>query len=216
MNAYEILIIGSFFVLMISLFYLSQSYIMFLWYRQIFGNRNFFNLLAERLNVTIKDSGYFAQGHSVISPLSYKNLGNSSKSNFSFCYNIISFKGQGCRWEIFSYIIKEGLSYGEVVCIRCFPDRIISQEASIERVRGLVSIFSSSRFLSEILEQKYLMSGFEWLIRKDSDSLLIHNNSIVFKTFSDEKIMKVDKMMRILKVMQTIKKEVFDKKTLKL
>ena len=212
----EIIIVVSFFVLLVSSFYIAQSYLLFLWYSQFFGNKKFFKLLNEQLKGNFETKGYFAQGHQVISPLSFNNLRNSDRANFSFCYNIIKFKTKNCKWEIFSYIIREGFTHNEIVCIRCFPNKIISQEASVERVRSHISIFSSNRFLSEILEQKYLISGFEWLIRKDSDSFLIHNNSIVFKMFSDDKMMKVDKMMRILKVLQTVKKEVFDRDTLRL
>lgn len=212
----ELIIVISFFVLMISTFYLAQSYLLFLWYRQLFGNKKYFKLLNEELKGTYQKKGYFAQGHEIISPLAYKNLRNNDKANFSFCYNIVKFKTKNCRWEVYSYIVKEGFSHNEIVSIRCFPQKIISQEASVERVRSHISIFSSSRFLSEILEQKYLISGFEWLIRKDSDSFLIYNNSIVFKMFSDEKMLKVEKIMRILKIIQTVKKEVFDKDTLRL
>lgn len=210
----ELIIIGSFFVLMISAFYAAQSYILFSFYRRFFGFHKFFNLLSTKLKGNYQSKGYFAHNHEIISKLAYKNLPSRDKINFSNCYDIVKFKTQGCNWEIFSYLIKEGFVYTEVVMVRCFPNKRITQEASVERVRSHISIFSSNRYLAEVLEDKHLVSGFEWLIRKDSDSLLIQNNCIIFKMFSDEKMMKEDKITNILKVIQRVKKEVYDKDTL--
>ena len=210
-----LIIVFSFVLLLICAFYLAQSYVLFYFYYKFLGNGKFFKHLCEKLKGKLQREGYFAQNHEVISPLAFKNLPNRSKYNFSSCYNVIKFKTQNCNWEILSYLVKEGYSYNEMVMIRCFPEKLISQEATVERIRSHISIFSSSRHLAEVLEDKQLVSGFEWLIRKETDSLLIQHNCIVFKMFSEIKVMKEDKIMTCLKVMQRVKKEVFDKQTLK-
>ena len=211
----ELIIIFSFFVLMVSSFYAAQSYILFYWYRTLLGYKKFFKQLKKELKGSYDRKGFYAQSHQVITPLAYKNLPNRDKINFSPCYNIVKFKTVDCRWEIFSYLVKEGFTYGEIVTIRCFPQKQISNEASIEKVRSHISIFSSNRFLSEVLEQKHMISGFEWLIRKDTDSFIIQNNCLVFKMFSDDKLMNNDRIMNCLKVIQNVKKEIFDRDTIR-
>ena len=212
----ELYLLFSFFVLILASFYAAQSYILYFWYRKNFGFSNLIHQLQEELNATYSKVGYFAQNSKIITPHAYKNLSNKYKVQYTQCYNILKFKTQEVEWEIYLYLVREGFVYNEILIIRAFPkNKILSKESSIERIRGHISIFSNSRYLSEVLEDKNMVSKFEWLIRNDSDSLLILSNNIMFKAFSDNKIMNSQKILNILKIIQNVKKKVFDKDTLK-
>lgn len=207
----EIYLILSFFILILASFYAAQSYTLYFWYRKMFGYSKLFVELKKELNGNLSSTGYFAQGNKVISKYAYKNLPNSLKMKYTQCYNVLSFKTQDSNWEIFLYLVKEGFVYNEILIIRCFPkDVILQHESSVERVRGHISIFSTSRYLSEVLEEKHLISKFEWLIRNDSDTLLILSNNLVFKSFSNPKVMNTQKILNILKVSQAVKKQVYN------
>lgn len=212
----ELYLLLSFFVLILASFYAAQSYILYFWYRKNFGYSKLFYQLQEELNATYSKVGYFTQGSKTITPYAYKNLSNKYKVQYTQCYNILKFKSKEVEWEIFLYLVREGFVYNEILIVRAFPtNKMISRESNIERIRGHISIFSNSRYLSEILEHKDMISRFEWLIRNDSDSLLILSNNIMFKGFSDNKIMDVKKILNTLKIIQNIKKKVFDKDTVK-
>lgn len=212
----EIYLFFSFFILLLASFFIAQSYYLYFWYRKNFGYSALFEQLQNELNATYSQSGYFAQGSKIITPHAYKNLSNRYKIQYTQCYNILKFKTKDTSWEVFLYLVKEGFVYNEILIVRAFPsNKIISKEASIERIRGQISIFSNSRYLSEILEEKEMLSKFEWLVRNDSDSFLLLSNNIMFKAFSDNKVMNSQKIFNILKVIQNVKKRVFDKDTLK-
>ncbi|MFP4402354.1 MAG: hypothetical protein ACLFPL_03910 [Candidatus Nanoarchaeia archaeon] len=215
MDAYYLIIL-SVFALLLSSFFLAQSYVLIFWYKKYFGYSQLFKELSTQLNGTMIKSGYYAQSHHVITPQAFKNLRNSEKVKFSQCYNIIKFKTKSSRWEIFLYLVKEGFTYNEIIIIRCFPNhKILSNEANIERVRGHISIFSSNRYLAEVLQQQQVTSAFEWLIRYDTDSFLIQHNNLMFKGFCQPKLMRSDQILKFLKVVESIKKEVYDKSTIK-
>jgi hypothetical protein len=215
MDPYYIVII-SVFILLLSSFLIAQSYMLIYLYRKYFGYSDLFKQLSSQLNATFMRSGHYAQSHQVITTQAYKNLRNSDKLKFSQCYNIIKFKTKSSQWEIFLYLVKEGFSYNEILIIRCFPNnKILSNEANIERVRGHISIFSSNRYLAEVLQKQQVTSAFEWIIRYDSDSFLIQYNNLMFKGFCRQKLMKSEQILKFLKVMESIKKEVYDNSTLK-
>lgn len=215
MNPYYTIII-SIFVLLLSSFFIAQSYFFFYLYHKYFGYSNLLKKLSTQINATFIKSGYYAQSHQIITPQAHKNLRNSDKLKFTQCYNIIKFKTKTSQWEIFLYLVKEGFSYNEMLIIRCFPNnKILSNEANIERIRGHISIFSSNRYLAEVLQKQHITTAFEWLIRYDSDSFLIQHNNLMFKGFCQEKMMQTEQILKFLKVIESIKKEVYDKSTLK-
>ncbi|MFT4244013.1 MAG: hypothetical protein ACMXYB_00995 [Candidatus Woesearchaeota archaeon] len=211
------IIIGIVFILLLVLFYHSQSFWIVSFYRRKFGYSNIIFEIKEDVKGRIIEKGYFSQNQEILIPNAFKNLRISEQRKYSQCYNILKFQTENSNWELFFYIVKEGFTYNEILSIRTFPKyKIISQEASVERVNGYISIFSSSRFLCEILEEKDSINAFEWIIRTNTDSFLIQNNNLTFKLFCTKKTINQKKILDYIKVINHIKNKVFEKENLKL
>ena len=217
MNLSIALIIGGTFILLLILFYLSQSFWAISFYRRKFGYSNIVFELKEQVKGKIIKKGYFSQNQEILKPNAFKNLRISDQKKYSQCYNILKFQTENSNWELFFYIVKEGFTYSEILSIRSFPKyKIISQEASVERVNGHISIFSSSRILCEVLEEKDSINAFEWIIRTNTDSFLIQNNNLTFKIFCTDKTVTQKKILDYIKVINHIKNKVFKKENLRL
>ncbi|MCH8519332.1 MAG: hypothetical protein LAT82_01105 [Nanoarchaeota archaeon] len=213
----SIIIFVSLFIILIALFTLSQSPYFIMLVRKKFGYSKIVYDIKEQVKGKIDAEGYFSQNQEILTPNAFKNLRMSDQKKYTKCYNILKFKTENSNWELFFYIVKDGFSYSEILTIRAFPQyKIITQEASIERVNGHISIFSSSRFLSEILEEKSTISAFEWIIRTNTDSFLIQNNNLAFKIFCNDKTIQQKKILDYIKVINHIKNKVFKNDNLRL
>ena len=212
-----IILLFTLFLLLIVLFSLSQSQWFILFVRKKFGHSKIIYEIKEQVKGRVVKEGYFSQNQEILTPAAFKNLRISDQKKYTKCYNILKFKTDNSNWELFFYIVKDGFSYSEILTIRAFPQyKIITQEASIERVNGHISIFSSSRFLSEILEEKSTINAFEWIIRTNTDSFLIQNNNLAFKIFCSDKTIQQKKILDYIKVINHVKNKVFKKDNLKI
>lgn len=205
------------FATLVILFSISQSQAVIMFFRRKFGYSKIVYEIKEQVKGKVVKEGFFSQNQQVLTPYAFKNLRISDQKKYTKCYNILKFKTENSNWELFFHIVKDGFSYSEILTIRAFPlYKIITQEASIERVNGHISIFSSSRFLSEILEEKSTISAFEWIIRTSTDSFLIQNNNLAFKLFCNDKTIQQKKIFDYIKVINHVKNKVFKKDNLKI
>lgn len=158
--------------------------------------------------------GYFAPSHKIISMHEYNALPNKQKMNFSKCYNVIIFKTPGAEWELFFHLIKEGLSFTEILSVRVFPEHYtIRSEGNVEKTYGRVNVFTNNHYLTKVLETQ-VNNFVVWLMRYDGDMLLISHNNLHFKAFVDSNKMSANRGMDMVKCMNGIKNVIYKKDVL--
>lgn len=165
---------------------------------------------ASSVKGVILSKGYFANSHKVITLENYRSLSNKEKTAFHNCYNIISFKTPDSYWELFFYLISEGVSYREVMAIRSFPKKNrIRSEGNVEKNYSRLNIFTNNRYLTGILENGEVHDCLNWLIRQNDDILLISHNSLHFKAFLRKSNMSVTRTMDMVKAINIIQKRIY-------
>lgn len=154
--------------------------------------------------------GYFANSHKVISPQNFKALSNKEKTSFHSCYNIVKFNTSDVHWELFFYLISEGVSYREVMAIRAFPKRNrIKSEGNVEKNYSRLNIYTNNRYLTGILETGEVQDSLKWLIRQNDDILLISHNSLYFKAFLNKSNISINRTLDMIKAINIIQKNIY-------
>lgn len=154
--------------------------------------------------------GYFANSHKIVSIQNFRAMSNKEKVSFHNCYNIVSFKTNDANWELFFYLIYEGVSYKEVMAIRCFPKKNrIRSEGNVEKNYSRLNIFTNNRYLTGILETGEVHDCLNWLIRHNDDMLLISHNSLHFKAFLKKSNMTVNRTLDMVKAINIIQKKIY-------
>ena len=157
---------------------------------------------------------YFAPSHKVISLNEYNSLTNKQKMSFSKCYNVIIFKTPGAEWELFFHLIKEGLTFTEILSIRVFPEHYtIRSEGNVEKTYGRVNVFTNNHYLTKLLETQ-VNNFVVWLMRYDGDMLLISSNNLHFKAYITANKISLNRALDMIKCMNGVKNGIYKKDVL--
>lgn len=206
----NILMLLGIFLLLIIFFVIYNSYsFQVLLYRNRMKN-SYIKDFASNVKGNFMSKGYFANTHKIVTKENYSSMSNRYKSSFHSCYNIVTFKTPDCSWELFFYLISEGLSYREVMAIRAFPKKNkIRSEGNVEKNYSRLNIFTNNRYLTGILEGGEVHDCLNWLIRHNDDILLISHNSVYFKAFLNKSNMSVSRTMDMVKALNIIQKRIY-------
>lgn len=200
--------------ILIILFFISKTYTIQLFLRKSRIKKAFLNDFKKSTKGKFISEAYFAPSHKIISNHEFNSLTNKQKMNFSKCYNVITFKTSDAQWELFFHLIKEGISFTEILNIRVFPLReTIKSEGNVEKTYGRVNIFTNNHYLTKLLETR-VTDSINWLMRYDGDMLLISQNNIHFKAFIGVKKMSLNRSMDMVKSMNGIKSGIYKKDVL--
>jgi len=206
----------SFYWIFIVLFVSLSIYILFNSYSfQIFLHkrklkRNFLDNFISKVKGKYYKRGHFAISHHFVSEEKFKTFSNRHKISFSKCYNIITFKTPDANWELFFHLIKEGLSYTEILTIRVFPKHNrIKSEGNVEKNYSRLNIFTNNRYLTQVLESSQSKDYLKWLIRHNGDILLISNNNIHFKAFLNSGVLSVERALDMVKSLNGLKNKIY-------
>lgn len=152
--------------------------------------KGFLNEFVTLVKGEYVSSAYFATSHPVISKTEFKSSSTKHKIQFTQCYNVVLFKTEDADWELFFYLVKEGLVYSQIMALRMFPKHThIKSEGNVEKTYGRLNIFTNNRYLTGILEENETMDYLRWLIRYNDDILYVLPNNLHYKIFlSDPKI----------------------------
>ncbi|MFW6008990.1 MAG: hypothetical protein ACOC16_01385 [Nanoarchaeota archaeon] len=197
------------FIVIIYLIY--KSYYFQFFYHKYRIKNDFIKSFQEIVKGKYYSDAYFGPSHKIISVHEYKSMSNKHKMNFSKCYNIITFKTPDIKWELYFYLIKDGMSFSEIFNLRAFPkDYKIKSEGNVEKSYSRINIFTNNRYLTKVLE-KQIYDDLEWLIRHNGDSLLISYNNLHFKaSLKSEKLTKT-RTLDMIKAMNNIKSGIYKK-----
>lgn len=189
-----------------------SSYSFQIWYNRRKLERNFLESFREQVKGIYYKSGHFSPTNKVIFEDEYSNLSNSQKANYSQCYDVITFKTPDSQWELFFYIVKEGMVFTEFLSIRTFPlNSKIKSEANIEKNYSRVNILANNRYLANILESEEVRDTLKWILRETGDNMYVYNNNISFRALIDgqkEKI-PVSRVMDMVKSINGIKNKIY-------
>jgi len=155
--------------------------------------------------------GYFSINNKVIDQNKFNHLTNKEKLKFGTCYDIVYFKTENTNWELFFNLIRDGTKYVEVLNIRSFSTHNhIKSEGNIEKNLSRLNIFTNSHYLSQILENTEIYDTIEWLIKNNTDLMLINYNRLHFKTQHETKL-KESKILEKIKAINQIKNKIYKK-----
>lgn len=184
---------------------------------QIFKHRRklkkiFLDDFTRQVKGSFVGNGYFAVSHRVVQPSEYKSYSNRHKANFSFCYNVVTFKTPDAHWELFFHLIKDNLRFSEIMTVRTFPiDCKIKSEGNVEKSYSRLNILTNNRYLTGILESPDTKDYLKWLLRENGDILLISHNNLHFKAFLKNDKMSTMRVMDMIKAMNIIKNKIYKK-----
>ena len=166
--------------------------------------------LQKEVKGTYVPEAYFAHSHRIVPSKEYKTFANRQKLHFSRCYNVMTFKTEDSDWELFFHLVKDGVTFSEIINIRVFPKHNkIRSEGNIEKAHGGLNFFTNNRYLNEKLEEEVIKERLEKILTKTGDIMLISHGGMHYKAFIDGKNLNVHKVMEIIKAMHYIKTKVF-------
>ncbi len=196
----------------ISIFIFYQSYYVQFLLNSFKVNNHFLRHFTHTVKGSYVRKGYFTSHNKVILDREYKRLGKKERLNYSKCFNIVKFQLENTKCELFFYLIKEGLSYTQVLNLRVFipHEHLIKSEGNVEKNYGRVNIFTNNHYLTRILETKG-QDCLNWLIRYNGDILFISSNNLHFKAFNTGGKMSLSRSMDILKAVNVLRKEIYSK-----
>lgn len=176
--------------------------------------RNFKSFLINDFIGSVKgnfiSSAYFASSHKIASKKEYNSFSIKHKLSFNNCYNIVNFKTVDADWELFFYLVKDGMKFGEILSIRCFPKTLkIKSEGNVEKNYSRLNTFTNNRYLTGVLETKQVNEYLKWLIRQNGDILLISNNNLHFKVFLNSKKISKTRLLDMVKAINGIKNQIY-------
>lgn len=211
------ILLGIFFVSLLT-FIVMTSYPVQIELHRVSARRHCVYGFRQQVKGRYRSSGYFGISHRIISPKQFKNLSRRHRSNFYHCYNIVTFKTAEADWEVFFYLIREGVHYSENMGIRCFPRHqvMIKSEGNAERVRGGINVFSNNRYLAEVLEEKDNRELLDTLLRHEYDMLQVLPNNLYSKSFLDKRrqTMSAQRMLEMIRNMDRIRSNVYRKEVI--
>ena len=193
------------------LFYISYTSFAF----QVWRRRNKYKTLimkeiAKKTKATYFPTAHFATSHKLVSRKGHKSFSRRHKIAFSECYNAITFKTPEANWELFFHLVKEGVSFSEIITIRAFSNKYkIRSEANVERVHSRLNSVANNKYLADILESKEVKTYLEWLLKKNGEILLVSHNNLHFKAFVDTEKLDEKRIMEMIKVINMIHKKIY-------
>lgn len=208
------------FIVLLAILFFSTSFYMFLTsYRfQIFWRKTktkkvLIDAILPRVKGKYMAEGHFASSHKVLSKYEYNKLRHSGKLNFSRCYNVITFKTKDSDWEMFFYLVKEGMKFNEVLAIRAFPREVkIKSQATIEKTKDRVNVLANNKYLAQILESYESKELLRWMLNKEGDNFFVYNNNIFYKSIQHgNEIIAVDRALEIIKAAHNLKNRIYKK-----
>jgi len=198
-------------ILIVLSFFIYNTYSFQFFIHRIKVKKTFLNDFRKSTRGRFIDEAYFGPSHKIISKREFNSFTNKQKINFSKCYNVITFKTADVEWELFFNIIKEGLSFTEVLNLRAFPiNATIKSEGNIERNYSRVNVFTNNHYLTNVLEVG-VNNDVLWLMRYDGDMLLISGNNLHFKAFVNSKKISLNRAMDMIRALDGIKKGIYKK-----
>lgn len=176
---------------------------------------SFLTSFCDSVKGTFSESGYFAISHPVVPKNEFSSFSNRHKMSFSKCYSIVKFKTTDANWELFFHLIKEDSKFSEVLTIRVFPKTYrIKSEGNVEKNYSRLNIFTNNRYLTHILEMTETRDSLKWLIRYNGDILLVSGNNLHFKAFLSNGDLSAQRVLDMVKSMNSIKDKIFKKDVL--
>ncbi len=170
---------------------------------------------AKEVKGEIVDYAFFAPSHKIISKKEYNTRSQRDKVKFSRCYNVVKFQTPDSHWELFFHLIKDGAIYNELLTIRVFPkEHRIKSEGNVEKSYGRINIFTNNRYLTNILEERDSGDYLRWLMRHNSDVLLISHNNLHFKIFIVSHKFTVKRAIDMIKALNILKGKIYREEVL--
>jgi hypothetical protein len=197
------------FIVILFMLYCSYTFQFFLHRYKI--KKGFLEDFRKLVKGKYVSEAYFCPSHKIISLQEYRSLSNRQKVNFSECYNVIRFKTIDIDWELYFNLIRDGMSFAEVLNLRAFPkDYKIKSEGNAEMNCSMVNIFTNNRYLTKVLEVDVKLD-IEYLIKKGGDNLFITYNNLHYKSFLDSSKISKSRVMDMIKSINSIKSKVYKK-----
>lgn len=187
---------------------------------QVFLNKKFLKIkylkeFIELVKGNFIENGYFKISHHLVDLRHYNSYSIREKVTLTSCYNIVKFKTQDANWELFFYLVKDGLKFREVLSIRCFPKyNHIRSEGNIEKNISRLNIYTNTRKLTDILESQNIRDTLKDLIRNNGDLLLVYNNNLHYKIFLDSKKISLNRLHETVKLINILKNNIYKKDNL--
>lgn len=166
--------------------------------------------IAKDTNAMYYDTAYFATSHKFITKKEYSAFSGRHKLAFTKCYNALKFKTSDAQWEVFFHLVKEGLTFSEIITIRVFPFRHkIKSEGNIEKTLSRLNIVTNNRYLSELLQNSENKAYLNWLLKKSGEILLVTHNNLHFKAFVDSEKLTSKRVHEMIRAINTLQKRIY-------
>lgn len=184
--------------------------------RKIKRKSEFIDKFVGNVRGVAHSVGYFAPNEKVIFTNDFKALSNRLKVNYSLCYDVVIFNTPDCEWELFFHLVKEGVSFKEIMTIRCFSKHYrLKSEASVEKNYGRVNILANNRYLGNILEHLESRGTLKDVLKKTGDSMYFNGRIMSYKIHATRKDnINSDTVLEIITGLDKIKNSIFKKDTL--
>lgn len=184
------------------------------WIQVLFRKAKYRTLILKKIakdtNATYYDTAYFATSHKLITKKEYASFSGRHKFAFTKCYNALRFKTADAQWELFFYLVKEGITFSEIITIRVFPFKNkIKSEGNIEKTFSRLNIVTNNRYLSELLEKEENKVYLNWLLKKSGEILLVTHNNLHFKAFVDSEKLTSKRIHEMVRVINTLQKRIY-------
>lgn len=197
-------------LLSVLIYNLYNNFTFQVWIRRNKFKSNLLKGVAEKTKANYLPNAYFANSHKIISKREFKSFSRRHRIAFTQCYNALTFKTSDSKWEMFFYLVKEGIHFSEIIAIRAFPDKNkIRSEANIERIHSRLNTVANNRYLAEVLEGRDIKTYLEWLLKKNGEILLISHNNLHFKAFVDNENLTEKRVMEMIKVLNVIQRNIY-------
>lgn len=200
------------FVILFGIFALYNSFSFQIFWRKQRNKRVFLEDFISKVRGNYLSSGFFTISHQVLSQKEFKGLTIKQKKNYGLCYSVVKFKTIDAQWELFFHLIKDGVTFSEIMTVRVFPNHErIHSEANIEKIHSRLNIFTNNQYLSSILESSATKEHLDWLMRNNNDILLVLHNNLHYKIYLDNSSIGTDRGLELIKGLNFIKNKVYKK-----
>lgn len=159
------------------------------------------------------DEAYYSSSHKIVTPKEFQNMTPNNRAQFSKCFSAVTFKTTESSWELYFYLVKDGIKYTEVLVLRTFPkDLKIRSEGFAERAHSRVNVLTNNRYLTQILEGAEVKELLRWVLRHTGDSLYVNHNNISFRAVQTKtQRVSADRAMEVVKGIHNIKNRIYKK-----
>lgn len=189
--------------------YSSYSFQVFL--RKFLVKKSFVFDFLDKVKGIFISSGYYALSYKILSSKEYSKLKKRYKIEYGGCYNVVKFKTTDANWELFFYLVREGIKFKDILVIRAFPTGVIlKSEGNVEKLHSRLNLYSNNRYLTHILEENSTQQTLNWLLRSNSDVLQIFNNNLHYKITLENRLSS-ERVLEMIKALNIIKGKIYKK-----